>query len=158
MKHFYRSLECRVPSAGFTKKSVFTRRHSGHIGVPKQWNGGHVGVLNQSCGSWTLFLMQTLSFVPKNLYRCWPREWKHSTAISRMVVGKNVHVTIPKGNMGYDQYTAPHTAALEPSYLFCFPSAITDIYPWPLLPFFQISLKSSELKVMLHETIGNDDF
>ena len=27
-----------------------------HIGVPKQWNGSHVGVLNQSCGSWTLFL------------------------------------------------------------------------------------------------------
>ena len=25
------------------------------------------------------------------------------TAISRKVVGKNVHATIPKGNMGYDQ-------------------------------------------------------
>ena len=24
------------------------------------------------------FLMQTLSFVPTNLHRCWPREWKHS--------------------------------------------------------------------------------
>ena len=24
------------------------------------------------------FLMQTLSFVPINLYRCWPREWKRS--------------------------------------------------------------------------------
>ena len=23
------------------------------------------------------FLMQTLSFVPINLHRCWPREWKH---------------------------------------------------------------------------------
>ena len=23
------------------------------------------------------FLMQTLSFVPRNLHRCWPREWKH---------------------------------------------------------------------------------
>ena len=27
------------------------------------------------------------------------------TAISRKVVAKTVHVTIPKGNMGYDQYT-----------------------------------------------------
>ena len=27
------------------------------------------------------------------------------TAISRKVVGKNVHATIPNGNMGYDQYT-----------------------------------------------------
>ena len=26
----------------------------------------------------TSFLMQTLSFVPINLHRCWPREWKHS--------------------------------------------------------------------------------
>ena len=24
------------------------------------------------------FLMQTISFVPINLHRCWPREWKHS--------------------------------------------------------------------------------
>ena len=24
------------------------------------------------------FLMQTFSFVPINLHRCWPREWKHS--------------------------------------------------------------------------------
>ena len=29
------------------------------------------------------------------------------TAISRKVVGKNVHATIPKGNMGYDRYTVP---------------------------------------------------
>ena len=27
-----------------------------NFGVPKQWNGGHAGVLNQSFGSWTLFL------------------------------------------------------------------------------------------------------
>ena len=26
------------------------------------------------------FLMRTLSFVPINLHRCWPREWKHSIA------------------------------------------------------------------------------
>ena len=29
------------------------------------------------------------------------------TVISTKVVGKNVHATIPKGNMGYDQYTVP---------------------------------------------------
>ena len=27
------------------------------------------------------FLMQTLSFVPINLHRCWPREWKHSIVL-----------------------------------------------------------------------------
>lgn len=36
--------------------SVFTCRDGSQISVPKQWNGGHVGVPNQSCGSWTLFL------------------------------------------------------------------------------------------------------
>ena len=36
--------------------SVFIWRHGDHIGVPKPWNGGHVGVPNKSCGSWTLFL------------------------------------------------------------------------------------------------------
>ena len=37
------------------------------------------------------------------------------TAISRKVVGKNVHATTQKGSMGYDQYTVPHTVAIEPS-------------------------------------------
>ena len=38
-----------------------------------------------------------------------------NTAISRKVVGKNVHAIIPKGNMGYVQYTAPDTVAVEPT-------------------------------------------
>ena len=29
------------------------------------------------------FLMQTLSFVPINLHRCWPREWKHSIRLAQ---------------------------------------------------------------------------
>ena len=44
--------------------------------------------------------------------------WTNSyTAISRKVVGKNVHATIPKGNMGYDQYTVPDTVAVEPTFV-----------------------------------------
>ena len=42
------------------------------------------------------------------------------TAISRKVVGKNVHATIPKGNMGYDQYTVElflTTVAVEPTFV-----------------------------------------
>ena len=38
------------------------------------------------------------------------------TAISRKVVGKKVHATIPKGNMGYDQYIVPDTVAVEPTF------------------------------------------
>ena len=33
----------------------------------------------------------------------------------KKVVGKNVRATIPKGNMGYDQYTVPDTVAVEPT-------------------------------------------
>ena len=39
------------------------------------------------------------------------------TAISSKVVGKNVHSTFPKGNMGYDQYTVPDTVAVEPTFV-----------------------------------------
>ena len=39
------------------------------------------------------------------------------TAISRKVVGKNVHATIPKGNMEYAEYTALDTVAVEPTFV-----------------------------------------
>ena len=42
---------------------------------------------------------------------------KKYTAISRKAVGKTVHATIPKGNMGYDQYTVPDTVAVEPTFV-----------------------------------------
>ena len=65
--------------------------------------------------------------------------------ISRKVIGKNVHTTIPKGNVGYDQYAVPDTVAVESS--FChFLLAFAKISLWPLVPFFQISLKNCELK------------
>ena len=48
------------------------------------------------------------------------------TAVLRKIVGKNVHATIPKGNMEYGQYTVPiNTVAVKPTF---------------------ISLKNSELK------------
>ena len=33
------------------------------------------------------------------------------------VVGKNVLATIPKGTMGYVQYTVPDTVAVEPTFV-----------------------------------------
>ena len=33
------------------------------------------------------------------------------------IIVKNVHTTIPKGNMGYDQYTVPHTVAVAPTFV-----------------------------------------
>ena len=38
-----------------------------------------------------------------------------NTAISRKVVPKNVHATIPRGNMGYDQYAVAGIVAVESS-------------------------------------------
>ena len=38
-------------------------------------------------------------------------------ALLRKVVGKSVHATIPKGKMGYDQYTVPDTVAVEPTFV-----------------------------------------
>ena len=45
-----------TPKKLFWNTSVFTWRHGSHISVPKQWNGGHVGVPNKSCGNWVPFL------------------------------------------------------------------------------------------------------
>ena len=39
------------------------------------------------------------------------------TAILRKVVGKTVHATIPKGNMGYDQYAVPDIVAVENTFV-----------------------------------------
>ena len=60
-------------------------------------------------------------------------------------VKKCACITIPKGNMGYDRYTVPDTVAVEPTFV-AFPLALVNIRLWPLVPFFQISLKNSELK------------
>ena len=68
-------------------------------------------------------------------------ETKRYTAVSRKVVRKNVHSTTPKGNMGYDQYTVPNDCSCR-TYFDCFPLALANICPWPLVPFFQISLEN----------------
>ena len=39
------------------------------------------------------------------------------TAISKKVVGKNLHAAIPKGIMGYDQYTFPGTVDVDPTFV-----------------------------------------
>ena len=54
-------------------------------------------------------------------------------------MGKTVHATIPKGNMGYDQCTFLDTVAVESTFLFCFPLELANILPRPLVPFFEIS-------------------
>ena len=62
-------------------------------------------------------------------------------AISRKVVRKNVHATVQKGNMGYDQYMVPATVSDEPTFV----DFLYHLQSY-VLSFFQISLKNSELK------------
>ena len=46
-----------------------------------------------------------------------------------------VHATIPKGNMGYDQYTVSNDCSCR-TYFCYFPSALANIYQWPPVRFF----------------------
>ena len=48
-------------------------------------------------------------------------------------VSENVHATIPKGNMGYDQYTFPDDCSCR-TYFCCFPLALANTFPWPFVP------------------------
>ena len=63
------------------------------------------------------------------------------TAISRNVVGKKqVHATITKVKWDMNNTLFLTTVAVEPTLV------LANICPWPLVPFFQISLKNRELK------------
>ena len=44
-----------------------------------------------------------------------------------------MHATIPKGNMGYDQYTVPDDRSCR-TYPCCFPLALESTFPWPFVP------------------------
>ena len=62
-----------------------------------------------------------------------------------------MYATIPKGNVGYDQYTVPNDCSCR-IYFCCFPLALANICPWPLGPFFQISLENRADKT-IHNTL-----
>ena len=46
---------------------------------------------------------------------------------------KNVHATIPKGNMGYDLYTVSDDFSCR-TYFCCFLLALANTFSWPLVP------------------------
>ena len=48
-------------------------------------------------------------------------------------MGKNLHATIPKGNMGYDHNTVPNDCTCR-TYFCCFPPALENTFPWPFVP------------------------
>ena len=85
------------------------------------------------------------------------REMSFIHTISTKVVAKNSHATIPKGNMG-SMHSPWHWSCR--TYFCCFPLAFANIHvsSWPLVPFFQISLKNSELKTTLLLGLLHDFF
>ena len=44
-----------------------------------------------------------------------------------------MQATIPKGNIGYDQYTVPDVCSCR-TYFCCFPLALENTFPWPFVP------------------------
>ena len=89
-----------------------------------RWGGGEGGVISGEVYN-RQFTVQPTSKLSGALWR-WGgkrkeslqlRLWNLKTAISRKVVGKKVHKTIPKGNMGYVQYTFPDTVAVKPTFV-----------------------------------------
>ena len=48
-----------------------------------------------------------------------------------------MHATVPKGNMGYDQYTVPDDCNCR-TYFCCFPLALANTFPWPFVPILSI--------------------
>ena len=44
-----------------------------------------------------------------------------------------MHATIPKGNMGYDQYIVPDDCSCQ-TYFCCFPLALENTFPWHFVP------------------------
>ena len=46
---------------------------------------------------------------------------------------KNVHATIPKGNMGYDLYSVSDDFSCR-TYFCCFLLALANTFPWPSVP------------------------
>ena len=69
--------------------------------IGEDWEGARIHLSTRSCQNYKTqtVVINIVSF----LY----------TTISRKVVGKTVHATIPKGNMGYDQYTVPDIVAAQ---------------------------------------------
>ena len=64
------------------------------------------------------------------------------TAISRKVVRKIVHATIPKGDVGYDQYTVPvvpDTVAIESTFVAFLKHSQTDVHGLKR-PFFRFKI------------------
>ena len=90
---------------------------------------------------WHVYLVQYLLI----LYIFF-RPFSFSYSYFKKCCQKNVHVTIPKGN-NYGISSIPFAwHCSRRTYFCCVPLALTNICPWPLVPFFQISLKNSALK------------
>ena len=76
----------------------------------------------QICSRYLDFVIEVLSTIIRvqNIVRYNVRyiEDRLYTAISRKIVGKNVHATMPKGNMEYGEYTVPNDCSCRTYFYF----------------------------------------
>ena len=63
--------------------------------------------------------------------RCWAKS--SCIQLFRERLWEKSAATIPKGNMGYDQYTVPDDCSCR-SYFYFFPLALANTFPWPFVP------------------------
>ena len=108
---------------------VTNKEHYGMLWYFKEWSIGTETLVRHDILSFHLLFYDALL----------------DTAISRKVVGKNVHATIPKGNMGYDQYTVPDDCSCR-TYFCCFPLALANTFPWPFVSIPSNFFSKRELK------------
>ena len=71
----------------------------------------------QKLSSW--FMAQTYCAINPWLWFIFSVKYRQGlrTFFKQNILSKNVHATIPKGNMGYDQCTVPDTVAVEPTFV-----------------------------------------
>ena len=98
-------------------------RKSEEENASESWFGCIDWMSIQQCHSMAKGLLNWRNILVLELY----------TAISRKVVGKKVHATISKGNMGYDQYTGPDDCSCR-TYFCCFSLALANTLSWPFMP------------------------
>ena len=100
------------------------------------------------------FLMQTLSFVPINVYRCWQRKWKHSILNSQM--RRNLNALRPRF---HDLPEKISTISHSPNRLFPFvQSQVNKDWHFCLIGSFSLRCASTSFSRFVRQKLYNSAF
>ena len=98
--------------------------------------------------TWNIYSLhkfyETPNFYGLQIIRQCPTKLAHirrnHIQLFRERLSEKVHATIPKGNMGYDQYTVPDDCSCR-TYFCRFPLALANTFPWPFVPILSNSFE-----------------